>query len=105
MIDGFKRMFGQEWRDLLVCYVDDCLTWGYTHEQCAGRSRLLTVALRVLDKEGSEKIDKSVQEQGTVVGMSFTARVCTLDDSAAESVKVALDKVMQAKKVSGAMVR
>ena len=71
--DAFNRMFGQEWTDYWVCYVDDCLRWGYTHEQCSGRSRLLTAALKVMGKEVSEKVDRSVKEHGTVAGLKFTA--------------------------------
>ena len=53
--------------------MDDCLTWGYTHEHCAGRSKLLTVALKVMGKEVSGKVDRSVKEQGTVAGIEFKA--------------------------------
>jgi len=58
-----------------------------------------------MGKEVSEKVDRSVQEHGTVAGLKFTVGGCVLDDSAVESVKVALDEVVEAKRVSEAMAR
>ena len=50
----------------------DCPVFAATEEQCRHRQRMLTVALRVLGKEVSSKIDRTIRRSGKIAGMKFT---------------------------------
>ena len=103
--DGFNKLLGQEWRDYWAQYVDDCMPYGYTREQCEARKRMLTVALRVMGKEVSSRVDREVHEYGLVAGLKFVEGGVTLCDEAVAALELALDEVLQAKRMTEKSVR
>jgi hypothetical protein len=65
---GMNAVFGEEWQDWMICYVDDVMVYGLTENQCKQRQRLLSMALRLLDKKVSSKLDRTVKQEGHLVG-------------------------------------
>jgi hypothetical protein len=98
--DGFNRLMGESWRDYWAQYVDDCLVFSATEEQCRHRQRMLTIALRVLGKEVSSKIDRTIRTSGKIAGMKFTKGGVVLDDDAVAALELAMDEVIAKKKVN-----
>ena len=61
---------------------------------------MLTVALKVLGKEVSSKIDKTFRRSGEIEGMKFTKGGVVLDDDAVAALELAMDEVTEKKKVN-----
>ena len=61
---------------------------------------MLTVALRVMGKEVSSKVDREVHEYGLVAGLKFVEGGVTLCDEAVAALELALDEVLQAKRMT-----
>ena len=80
--------------------MDDCLVFAATEEQCRHRQRMLTVAPRVLGKEVSSKIDRTIKRSGKTAGMKFPKGGVVLDDDAVATLELAMNEVMEKKKVN-----
>ena len=61
--DGFNRMMGENWREYWAQYVDDCLVFAATKEQCRHRQRMLTVALKVLGRRYQARLTEQSGHQ------------------------------------------
>ena len=61
---------------------------------------MLTIALRVLGKEVSNKIDRTIRKSVKIAGMKFTKGGVVLDDDAAAALELAMDEVIAKKKVN-----
>ena len=103
--DGFNRLLGESWRDYWAQYVDDCMPIGATREQCGNRQRILSACLRVLGKEVSSKIDRTISTEGRIAGLKFTKGGVVLDDDAVAALELAMEEVMAAKRVTEKDVR
>jgi hypothetical protein len=103
--DGFNRLLGESWRDYWAQYVDDCMPFGATREQCGNRQRILSACLRVLGKEVSSKIDRTISTEGRIAGLKFTKGGVVLDDDAVAALELAMEEVMAAKRVTEKDVR
>ena len=98
--DVFNRLLGEGWREYWAHYVEDCLVFAATEEQCRHRQRMLTVALKVLGKEVSSKIDRTNKKSGKIAGMKFTKEGVALDDDAVAALELAMDELIEKKKVN-----
>ena len=80
---------------ILFLDVDDGMCFAETRERCGHRQRILTVALRVLGKKVSDKVNRTISEVGHIAGLKFVEGGVTLDDEAvaARAVKLALEEV------------
>ena len=103
--DGFNRLLGESWRDYWAQYVDDCMPYGATREQCRNRQRILSACLRVLGKEVSSKVDRTISTEGRIAGLKFTKGGVVLDDDAVAALELAMDEVIAAKRVTEKDVR
>ena len=93
-------MLGESWRDYWAQYVDDCMPFGATREQCRSRQRILSACLRVLGKKVSSKIDREISTEGRIAGLKFTEGGVVLDDDAMAALELAMEEVMAAKRVT-----
>ena len=69
IVDGCNRLMGEGWREYWAQYVDGCLVFAATEEQCTHKQRMLTIALRGLEKEVSNKNDRTISKSGKIAGM------------------------------------
>jgi hypothetical protein len=102
---GMNAAFKEEWLKWMCCYVDDILVHGGTQKQCAFRQRLLTFALKHLKKRVSTKLDRTVKQEGLLVGMKFVPDGIVVDDHTVEALKLAMAEpvktLKQARRVLG----
>ena len=79
-----NHLFGEKWREYWLLYVDDALPFGDT-KLCTGhRMRLLKVAMKVLGKTLSDKLDDQIGEKGHCAGLDFVEDGVAVDDSAVQ---------------------
>ena len=105
LADGFNRLLGESWRDYWTQYVDDCMPFGATREQCGNRRRILSACLRVLGKEVSSKICRTISTEGRIAGLKFTKGGVVLDDDVGVALELAMDGVIATKRVTEKDVR
>ncbi len=98
--DALNRLFGEEWRQWFLLYVDDSLPFGHTRTQADARQRIFEVAMEVLGKALSDKVDNSITEEGHIAGLKYEHGGVVLDDAAVESVGLALKEVQESKKMN-----
>ena len=67
---------------------------------CSDRRAVQTVALKVLGKEVSSKTDRTIKKSGKIAGMKFTKGGVVLDDDAVSALELAMDGVIEKKKVN-----
>lgn len=99
LVDGLNHLFKEEWRQWFLLYVDDALPHGAGREQAEARQRIFEVAMEVLGKQLSDKVEDEIKEQGFIAGLKFEAGGVVIDDDAVEAVVAALDEVMEKKRV------
>jgi hypothetical protein len=108
LYDGFNRVFGEEWHEWWTVYVDDMLVFGATEEQTKGRQRLLSMALRLFGKTVSSKIDRTVRQEGHIVGLKFVPGGVVVCDETVAAVKAALEEPVknakQARRLVGILI-
>jgi hypothetical protein len=89
----------------MCCYVDDILVHGGTRKQGLFRQKLLTLALKHLQKRVSTKLDRTVKQEGLLVGMKFVPDGIVIDDHTVEALKLAMAEpvktLKQARRVLG----
>jgi hypothetical protein len=102
--DAFNRIFGEEWREYWAMYVDDCMPFGATEQQCKHRQRFLTAALKVLGKKVSAKVDRTVRQEGHIAGLKFVPGGVVLNDEAVEALRLALGDDIKNEKAARRLV-
>ena len=88
-MDEFNRLMREGWSEYWAQYVDGCLVFATTEAQCRHRQRMLTVALKVLGKEASSKIDRAIKKSGKIAGMKITKGGVVLDGDAVVALELA----------------
>ena len=68
MAHGLSKLFDEEWHKWMALFVDDVLGYGHTEQQAKDRQRIIGMALRKLKKRLSEKLDRTVRQQGKSQG-------------------------------------
>jgi site-specific DNA-cytosine methylase len=102
--DAFNRLFREEWHQWWVVYVDDVLTYGRTEQQTKVRQRMLSMALRLLGKTVSSKIDRTVKQEGNIVGLKFIPGGVVVCDETVAAVRVALKEEIKTAKQARRLV-
>jgi hypothetical protein len=105
MAHGLNCLFGEEWHRWIALFVDDVLGYGMTKEQAVWRQRIVNSAFRALNKRLSNKLDRTVTQEGQIAGMKFTAEGVQITDEAVDSLVVAMTEALEAKKMTEKQAR
>ena len=70
--------------------MDDLLIFSWSEENCRQRQRLITMALQKLNLRVSDKLDRTVRQEGHLVGLKFVPGGVVVSDEAADALKIAM---------------
>ena len=87
---GLNAIFRNEWLSWMACFVDDLLIFSWSEDTCKQRQRLIPMALQKLNLRVSDNLDRTVRQEGHLVGLKFVPGVVVVSDEAADALKTAM---------------
>lgn len=96
---GWNKLCKENWRSWVLLYVDDAMPYSLENGQGEAMQRIFGVAMQVLGKELSTKVDNSITEEGHIAGLGYVHGGVALNTEGVEAVKAALQEVEEKKQM------
>ena len=101
---GLGALFDEEFHKWLALFVDDILGYGYTKQHAADRQRIVSMTLKKLGKRVSEKLDRTMRQEGHIAGMKFTPEGVVIADEAVDALVEAMGENVKSLKAAQRLV-
>ena len=104
MAHGLSALFNEEFHKWTALFVDDILEYDYTKQHAADKQRIVSMALKKLGKRLSEKLDRTVRQEGHIAGMKFTPEGVAITDEAVGALVEAMGENVKSLKAAQRLV-